>query len=281
MSAPAQPEPAAETPVVWSPTGHRRAALRDLAESLRQWRTWQLLAWLEIKQRYRRSTLGPLWLALTLAIQLVTMGVIVSAIFNHAGERFFPYLAAGLILWNLISALANDGAMSLIAANEQILNSTSPLLTHFLKAMSKCTIVVLHQLIVLVGVYAVFAVFPLPAALLALVTLPLAIVAVAWAPLILAVLSTRFRDIPLIVQVSIGVLFWLTPVMYYPEQLAQWRLIADLNPLTYVIAVVRKPLLGEWPSGLDWGVTAGLAAFGWTAAAGTFVALRHRIAYWL
>ena len=36
-----------------------RRARADLAASLARWRVWNLLAWQDIRQRYRRSTIGP------------------------------------------------------------------------------------------------------------------------------------------------------------------------------------------------------------------------------
>ena len=44
------------------------AAGMDLQEGVRDWRLSRLLAWQDIKQRYRRSTLGPLWLTLSSGI---------------------------------------------------------------------------------------------------------------------------------------------------------------------------------------------------------------------
>lgn len=49
-------------------------AMTDLRAGILEWRLWGLLGWQDIKQRYRRSTLGPLWLTVSTAVQMAVMG---------------------------------------------------------------------------------------------------------------------------------------------------------------------------------------------------------------
>ena len=55
---------------------HVGSAVDDLRDGIFSWRLSQFLAWQDIKQRYRRSTLGPIWLTLSFGIQILTMGVL-------------------------------------------------------------------------------------------------------------------------------------------------------------------------------------------------------------
>ena len=41
---------------------------RDAVSALAAWRLWTMLAWEDIRQRYRRSVLGPLWITLSMAV---------------------------------------------------------------------------------------------------------------------------------------------------------------------------------------------------------------------
>ena len=79
----------------------------------------------------------------------------------------------------------------------------------------------------------------------------------------------------------ITVLFWVTPLMYFPEQLGQKRFIADYNPFTHMIALVREPLLGGAPTLNDWLVVLTLTVVGWTGTFLFFARFRSRIVYWL
>ena len=41
------------------------SAIEDVRGGLANWRVWQVLAWNELLQRYRRSLFGPWWLTLS------------------------------------------------------------------------------------------------------------------------------------------------------------------------------------------------------------------------
>ena len=61
----------------------------------------------------------------------------------------------------------------------------------------------------------------------------------------MAYLTARFRDLPHGVASMMQVLFFLTPVMFTPEKLAEKGLdfIYRYNPLYYLIEIVRYPLM--------------------------------------
>jgi lipopolysaccharide transport system permease protein len=97
-----------------------------------------------------------------------------------------------------------------------------------------------------------------------------------------ALISARFRDVPLLIQNAFNVLLWLTPVYYQPEQLgSRTRLIIELNPLTYVLEVARAPFLNNVPSLSTWLAAAAVALFGWLLAFALFVRVRSRVPFWL
>ena len=45
-------------------SSQRVLAARDIIDGLSNVELWSMIAWRDIKQRYRRSTFGPLWLTL-------------------------------------------------------------------------------------------------------------------------------------------------------------------------------------------------------------------------
>ena len=51
-------------------------ALRDIIEGARMFHVWSLLGWQDIRQRYRRSTLGPFWLTISMGILVGMLGVL-------------------------------------------------------------------------------------------------------------------------------------------------------------------------------------------------------------
>src|SRR6478736_2654322 len=84
-------------------------ALRDIRDGILLWPLWGRLGWNDILQRYRRSLLGPFWLTASMAIMVVTLGVLYAELFDTPIHDFLPFLCVGLLVWNLISSFLTEG----------------------------------------------------------------------------------------------------------------------------------------------------------------------------
>jgi lipopolysaccharide transport system permease protein len=79
-----------------------------------------------------------------------------------------------------------------------------------------------------------------------LLALPLTFIAGWLVVAIVGVIATRFRDVPMIITSLLQLLFFVTPVMWRPEQLtARAQIIVDLNPFAAFLSLLRAPLLGQ------------------------------------
>jgi lipopolysaccharide transport system permease protein len=257
------------------------SAAGDLRDGILSWRLSQFLAWQDIKQRYRRSTLGPIWLTLSFGIQILTMGFLSAALFGSAVGKSVPYVCAGMLFWSLITQMINDGATLYVTSSRYITQIKSPLTVFLMQVIWRNAIVAAHNATIYVIIAVVFFVVPGPSLILWLPGLALVLLCVAWMALVAAIVSARYRDIPVMIQNILMILFWLTPLMYFPEQLHQHQYIAEYNPFTHMIALVREPLLGRAPSLTDWLVVLGLTVFGWIGTFLFFARFRARIVYWL
>src|SRR5665213_4631482 len=85
-----------------------RAALRHLAEGAQRHSLWGTLAWLDIRQRYRRSVIGPFWITISTCAMILGLGLLYAGLFRQRSNVYLPYIAAGLIVWTLTSALIVD-----------------------------------------------------------------------------------------------------------------------------------------------------------------------------
>ena len=74
-------------------------ALKDFIHSFKYWRIFCLIGANEIRKRYSRSSLGQLWLTISLAINISVMGFIWSSLFKVPIHDYLPYVAAGLVFW--------------------------------------------------------------------------------------------------------------------------------------------------------------------------------------
>jgi homopolymeric O-antigen transport system permease protein len=254
---------------------------RDFYEGVVAWRLWSSLGWSDIKQRYRRSVLGPFWITLSMAVLILVLGYIYSNIFHTDIKTYLPFLSLGFILWGFISTTITESGNAFRESARIIKQVKVPHSIHILRVLWRNFIVLLHTIVIFIPVSLVFALKPNAAILLALPGLALVCVNLAWLELVLAILSTRFRDVPLIVATLVQVTMFATPIMWPVEALGDRRFIADVNPMYHLIELVRAPLLGTTPAPLSWIVAAGMAVAGWIIALALFNRVCRSIVYWL
>jgi ABC-type polysaccharide/polyol phosphate export permease len=264
--------------LTWSQVG---SALDDIRTGALSWRLSRFLAWQDVKQRYRRSTLGPMWLTLSFGIQIISIGVLSASLFGLPISRQLPYVCAGMLFWSLVTQMINEGAGLFVSASPYIIQLRCPLVVFLMQMIWRNGIIVAHNAVIYVTVAAGFAVVPGPSILFWPLGFALVLACLSWMALTSAVISARYRDVPVMIANFLSILFWFTPLMYFPEQLGAKRWLADYNPFTHIIALLREPLLGGRPTFNDWLVVLVLAVFGWAGTFLFFARFRARIVYWL
>lgn len=258
-------------------------AWTDIAAAMKRYPLVGMLGWQDVRQRYRRSTLGPFWLTISMGIMIGTIGVVFGSIFNAPMTEFLPFLAAGLILWGFISSVISDGCTGFIAAEGVIKQLPLPLFLHILRMIWRNILILGHNIVIFPLVLLAVGKWPSWTMLISLPGFLLVLVNLAWVALLVAILCARYRDLPQIIASILQVLFYLTPVMWMPSLMPHRAglLLLNLNPIYHLLELTRAPLLGQIPSALNWGVSAGMAVIGWGIALAVYGRYRHRIAYWL
>jgi lipopolysaccharide transport system permease protein len=257
-------------------------AWNDLFEGSRNWRIWYVLGLSDVRQRYRRSLFGPFWIALSIGIQTLVMGLLLAYLFKIEGHRYFPFLCAGIIIWSFISNSITEGANCFILMGSVILQVKRPVWTYMMQTLWRNVINLAHTMIVFVVTAFVFRVVPTEKYLLVPAGLAVLAANVSWMAFAAGLLSARFRDTPILIQTVLPLVVWLTPVYYQPDQLGPTtRLIIELNPLTHVVEVARAPFLNTVPALSTWLAAAGTALFGWLLTFALFVRSRARVPFWL
>lgn len=261
--------------------GFGRAA-DAIFSGMRNWPVWTTLGWNDIQQRYRRSVIGPFWIMISLGIFVAALGVVYSRLFGVPIEQYIPFIASGLLVWNLVSTLTNEGCAIFVEAEPIIKQVRIPLSTFAMRTLYRNLVVLLHCAPVYLVVVALFPVKIAADMLMVIPGLLLLCVNLLWLVLALGILCARFRDVTLIVQSALQVLFFLTPIFWQRELLAgRAVIIVDANPLFHLIDVVRSPLLGHAPSMFSMGYVTVLALFGWSATIFLYWKSSYRIAYWI
>jgi ABC-type polysaccharide/polyol phosphate export permease len=262
--------------------GPANIGIADVADGLCAFRLATLLGWYDVKLRYRRSTLGPFWLTISMGVMIGAMAMVFGQIFGQAMADFLPFLCAGLIIWGFIAAMLTEGCMSFIAADHVIKELPLPLFTHVLRVYFRNVLILLHNLIIFPIVLLAFGkVLPL-ISILSLLGFLLVSLNLLWMALLTSVLCTRYRDMPPLISNVVQIGFYLTPIIWPPHLLpGRASLILELNPLAHIVAVMRGPLLGEMPTALNWTVAMALVIVGWAVTIVFYGHYKRRIAYWL
>ena len=269
------PEPAKASP------SHTTLAFRDVIEGARAFRLWSMLGWQDIRQRYRRSTLGPFWLTISMGVLVAALGLLYAGLFKVNVSDYLPFVAVGFIVWGLISGLIIEGCAAFIGAESIIKQAWLPLSVHVYRVVWRNVAIFAHNVIIYVAVALIFSIQPGWAGLLALPGLALLCLNGVWMGLLLGLVSARFRDVPQIVASVVQVAFFLTPIIWQPELLPDRALVLDLNPFFHLLELVRAPALGHAPEPVSWLAALAITFGGWGVTLIMYRNYRWRIAYWV
>jgi len=267
--------------------GWRRSAklgALDVGEALKLWPLVWTLSLFDIRLRYRGSMLGPFWLTLSTAIMVGAMGFLYAALFHQNISHYLPYLTISLVLWTFISTITSEGSTCFTQAEGMIRAMRMPHALHAARVVVRNLLVLAHNVVVIVLVFGIFRVVPNADAFSLLPAILLWGVDAFAICLLLGVFGARFRDIPPIVGSVMQIAFYLTPIMWNPNMLAQRGLapmFVQLNPFYDLLEILRGPVLGEALNVGAWYAALGYSAVLVALAGAVFVAARPRIPYWV
>ncbi|WP_084175575.1 galactan export ABC transporter permease subunit Wzm/RfbD [Actinokineospora spheciospongiae] len=305
MQAISAVEPVPTTPVVHAGRNWSRA-FQDIREGIAARELWGHLGWQDIKQRYRRSVIGPLWITLSMAVTAAGLGLLYSQLFKAPVPTFLPYVTVGFIVWNFILGCLTEGADSFISNEGLIKHLPAPLTVYALRTVWRLTLMLMHNMLVYLAVLVIFFGslttdgyllsehgVPQPGIgwniVLAIPAFFLIALNGGWVALLFGIISTRYRDIPQVIGALTQLVFFMTPIMWSTDLLTQrfgeghsWAiLIAELNPAYHFIQIMRAPLLGLQQSWHHWAVVGGVTIIGWALALVAMRNYRARISYWV
>jgi ABC-2 type transport system permease protein len=262
-------------------------AVADLRGGWAQRQLWGHLGWQDIRQRYRRSVLGPIWITISMAVTAVALGILYAGLFGNDLSVQLPYILVGFIIWAFISGCISEGSDVFIANEGLIKQLPAPLSVHVYRLVWRQMLFFAHNLIV----YAVMLViFPQSLGWNSLTVFPaLVLLALngAWVALLLGIVTTRFRDLAPIIQSLVQLLFFLTPIVWIYDDLlknaavAERARLVEFNPLLHFIEIIRQPMLGQEQHLRHWVVVLVITVVGWALTLVALTRYRSRVAYWV
>ncbi|MDI2032074.1 ABC transporter permease [Saccharopolyspora sp. TS4A08] len=277
------PAPSENSPRSW------RKAFKDISDALSQRQLWAHLGWQDIKQRYRRSVIGPLWITISMAVTVTALGLLYSQLFEQPLAEHLPYLAVGFIVWGFIGNCVNEGSEVFISNEGLIKQLPAPVSIHVLRLLWRQMLFFAHNLVVY---FVLIVVFPHPLSWTVLLAVPaFMLIAMngAWVILVVGTISTRFRDIPPVTQSIVQLMFFMTPIVWNYDQfktnpnpaIAERAKLAEINPFMHFLEIIRQPMLGTPIAWHHWLVCGVITVVGWALALIVLRNYRARVSYWV
>ncbi|MFC5741209.1 ABC transporter permease [Dyella tabacisoli] len=257
-------------------------AKRDFIEGVGAWHVWLPFGLKDIRQRYRRSRLGQFWISISTGIFIAGIGVLYAVLFKIPPHDYLPYLAVNYIVWLLMAGMANDSTAAFVEASAYLRQDALPKTIYIMRVLVRNVTIFAHNLVVLPFIFLVFGFRASIAMLLVVPGLVLLLIAGFLTVLVSSLLSTRFRDFPQIVQSTLQVAFFATPVMWAPQQMGPigWYFV-HLNPFAIFLQLIAEPIRGKAPD-LSLYVGAGIIICILLIFTLPFFArYRARVVYWL
>ena len=242
--------------------------LADMRTLVTQRQLLQDFAWRDLRSRYKGSALGFGWNFAIPLLQLAVFYILFGVLFGvrprtTTGEQNYAvFLFVGLLPWTFFANSLGAGAAAILANGAIVKKVRLPLQLLPAAAVLSSLANYLLSLVVLVVVLAIFG----PRHAEGLLVLPLLIAIqvamnLGWAYL-LAAANVFFRDVQHILGILLTAWYFLTPVLFSVEIVADRpteRELLYLNPMSAVIVSYQRALLdGVAP---EWGRLAYSTAF--------------------
>jgi ABC-type polysaccharide/polyol phosphate export permease len=258
------------------------AAGRDFVQSFQQWRLWTTLAFNDILSRYRGSLLGPFWITLSTGVFVIGIGLVYGGLMHVPIDKYVPWIATGVVIWNFVSSTILESGDAYIHGAVIIRSGSLPLPIFVWRVICRSIVNLAHQLTVIVAVALWFHFLMKINLPMVIVGMTLVIVNVSWMSFFTAIAAARFRDIQQVNATLIQLIFFISPVIWIPNDMTGVRsVLLNLNPVYHLLNVTRNPILGMAVPLHSIAFLLVMAAGGWAVAFMLYASVRRRIVHYL
>jgi lipopolysaccharide transport system permease protein len=209
------------------------------------------------------------------------MAFVFGGLFNTPLAIQLPWITLGLITFGFMASVMTESSTVLIHNKSLMLQQRMSVSIWSVFVTLRNLITGAHHLIVFVALVLIMKLEFSAVWLLAIPGIAIVSVFSLGLGLLVSVGSTRFRDLPPLLNNVHTVGLLAVPVLWRPDDLQRYREIADYNPVTYLMAVVREPLLGHIPDSNTYMIAIVSAVIALVAGLWVLAATRRRIMLWL
>ncbi len=207
----------------------------------------------DVTLRYRQTLLGVVWVVL----QPLLVALVFTLVFSKVAKLTVPHVPylifvfVGLLAWNLFNGIVTRAQGSLVSNRDLVSKVFFPRMLVPLATVYSCLV----DFVVATGFLAVLWIInginPGPQAFLLPVWALLVILLAGGVGLMTAALTVRYRDVNYFVPFMLQFLLYASPIAYSVTAVKNYRLIYDVNPLTWLLqefqwSLARQAVPATW-----------------------------------
>lgn len=221
------------------------------------WRAWladvaahrpvlDILARKDFQTRYKRASLGVLWVVAMPLLQAVVLAVVFSRVARFDTTRSYTaFVMSGIFAWTYLASTVLSATTSVVdgaSLADKVWFPRAVLVLVPILANAVGLVVSFALLVVIVPIVGDWTGWRM---LLLVPGVVLLVALTTGLSLVLSALHVYFRDTRFAVQAVLLVALYLTPVIYPADLLGRWSGWLDLNPATGVIELVHAAATGS------------------------------------
>jgi len=222
-----------------------RIAQTDISTVFEYFDLYYSLAKHDINNRFRRSTLGILWLILQQLLFVLGASIVWVNIFDMEVKNFIPFLSIGMTIWSFIASSMIEGCSIFVVNHGYLRNFCLPESIFIFRTLIANSLYLLLNMLTSIIVLIIFKKFEFIGIIYAIPGILILIVYFYAASGTMAYLGLRYKDLNHALSSIFSLLFIVTPVMFTPEMLLKKGIsgVIYFNPFASILEIVRYPLL--------------------------------------
>lgn len=240
--------------------------IRDIWKSIRSPGYWAYSTWMKFALKYRKTTLGPVWVLVSPALFVFFLGFMFARVNTVSQDIFIPHLAVGYITWLVIGTLINQGAALFVSRRQELLQGRVVVTDIVFSSVFLIFLQYFQQSLIFIFVLWYFQVWSGLYCLVSLIGVLFLFINGIWVTVFFGILGARYRDLKEMIDAVTRLAFFITPIIWIPKDGQGGVLGAFLvyNPFYHFLELVRAPLLGNPIMPISWLVVTSITVIGLT-----------------
>jgi lipopolysaccharide transport system permease protein len=207
-----------------------------------------LLAWRDVKVRYKQTVLGAAWAIVQPLLTMIVFTLLFGKLARvpSEGQPYAIFSYAGLLPWNFFVSAVTNSSNSLVNSTNLITKVYFPRLLVPTAAVGAALVDITIASLILLVLMPIYSVGIHASLILYIPLVGLTALTAAAVGIWTSAINVKYRDVRYALPFAIQILMFLTPVIYPVSFLPdRWRWALRLNPLSGIIEGFRDAIFGR------------------------------------